>query len=532
MKKSIIILAIASALAYLLAARPFLRANDGVGAGYVKAVSIDLERPLPYAAHWNLGEEKDGFSPGYQMKLIDQGHHLLPWFLMPNVYAHPEDPRWLGYYEAAIKRAAQLKLPISLVSTQWEIPLSTTDEYLNLPADQNPNVVTGDGRVRREVSPFGPVKLWQEVGMKWGSSRMMKKLQEWYPNPPMILLVSNNEQQKLPWTKAEDDFRFARLYGRGRNDEFKRKVVGDGWIERYRALQKGIREGLSSKAWKDKAIFIGYDAFGPAHFARWPGWLEYSLYTSGRIDPWPLAWDGGSPSFYVFNWSAITDYTVYSPQIEAMNWVFMQNEALKLNPRFWFEISTWDGHEPGESDKRQAYARAGQGFSPERYGGMVQFGMWLLRPRVVREFRGYRDTLAQMEPYFRPIVAAVDRVHGNPTLSEFWRRGELVANRAQQHPYQAIVPREFQGYDRWFLLDTSLDPQRPWELGTPLPVFSLALVKGSAPNRQWLLYAHAPAGARQNVRIVIPGYRAVTVNVAVSGSFYLVDERNQRIVMI
>jgi len=71
------------------------------------------EHPLPLAGHWNLGEEKDGFSPAYQTRLMEQGHHLLPWFLMPNVFAQPDDPRWLAYYEAAIKRAARLKLPIS-----------------------------------------------------------------------------------------------------------------------------------------------------------------------------------------------------------------------------------------------------------------------------------------------------------------------------------------------------------------------------------------------------------------------------------
>ncbi len=486
------------------------------------------DRPLPYVAHWNLGEGKDGFSPAYQMKLIDQGEPLLPWFLMPNVFAQPDDPRWIEYYEAAIKKAAQYKLPISLVGTQWDILLVTNDEYVNLPPDQNPNVVTADGQVRREVSPFGPVNVWKEVGTKWGSSQMLKKLQEWYPDPPMVLFISNHENPKLQWPRAEEDRRFARMFGRGRDDDFKRRVVGDGWIERYRAMQQGIREGLTNKNWKDNSTFIAYDAFGPPHFARWAGWTEYSLYSAGRIDPWPLAWDGASPSFYTFNWNSSTDYTVFSPQIEAMNWVFMLNEAQKLNPRYWFEISTWDGHEPGDSDKRRAYERAGQRFSPQRYGGMVQFGMWLLRPRVVREFRGYLDTLAEAEPYFMPIVDAAYRVHKNPTLREFWRSGELVPNRSQPHPYQVNVPREYQNVDRWFLLDTSADPPRPWELGTQLPVYALALVKGKAPNRQWLVYAHTPLINRNNVQVNVPGYRAVTMHVSVEGTFYLIDEKTQR----
>lgn len=483
-------------------------------------------RPLPLAGHWNLGEASNGFSPSYQMKMIDMGHYFLPWFLMPSVDANPEDPFLIGYYEASIKRAAQLRLPIALIGTQWESLLASDDNYAGLPASKNPNVVLANGTIRREVSPFGPLPLWKEIGVKWGSSPMMKKLQNWYPDPPLVLFISNNEQRKLEWKNVEEDSRYIQMYGEGRDDDAKRKIVGDAWIGRYRALQDGIRDGLTGAAWKEKSLFVGYDAFGPAHLGRWLGWMEYSLYTKGRIDPWPLAWDGGSPSFYVYNWAeTMTDYTVFSPQIEAMNWTFMQDEARKFNSTFWFEMSVWDGHEPQmANDKRKAYELAGQKFSPERYGGMVQFGMWLLRPRVVREFRGYQDTLEHSEPYFLPIVDAVDRVHRNQTLREFWRKGQLVPNRESYHPYQTAVPAEFQNVDRWFLLDTSYDPRRPWDLGTRLPVYSLALVMGNQPRRQWLVYAHSPLEARKNVLVTIPEYRAVNIDVSVGGSFYLIDE--------
>src|SRR5262249_741775 len=99
-------------------------------------------RPLPLAGHWNLGEAVNGFSPSYQMKMIEQGHYLLPSFLMPKIQANPEDPHWISYYQAPFKRAAELKLPIALIGTQWEAPLSVEDQYVNLPPDQNPNVGT------------------------------------------------------------------------------------------------------------------------------------------------------------------------------------------------------------------------------------------------------------------------------------------------------------------------------------------------------------------------------------------------------
>jgi hypothetical protein len=520
---------LASALKQAPAPNPLL-VIEGIRQEAMRPNDGPAGRPLPLAAHWNLGEAKDGFDPEYQLKLIASGHHLLPWFVMPKPTVNPEDPHWIAYYETAIKRAAELRLPIALVGTQWESLLSVERDYVDLPGNQNPNVVLADGRIRQEASPFGPLGAWYEVGQKWGASPMMQKLQEWYPDPPVLLLVSNNEHVKLEWTKATDDRRFGWLFGEGRDDEFKRKMVGDAWIGRYRALQEGLRQGFTSEVWKQHVRFIGYDAFGPAHFGRWAGWMEYSLYSKNRIAPWPLAWDGGSPSFYVYNWAAMTDFTVFSPQVETQNWVFMQAETRRVNRQFWFEMSVWDGHEPAqENDKRKTYAKLGQGFTPERYGGMAQFGMWLLRPRTVREFRGWQDTLAQAERYFLPIVEAVDRVHRNPTLRDFWRQGTLVPNRAGAHPYQTIIPAEYQSADRWFLLDTSLDPKRPWELGTPLPVFSLALSRGAAPQREWLVYAHAPLGARQNVQVTIPEYRAVTLSVAVGGSFYLVDERTGRV---
>jgi hypothetical protein len=158
--------------------------------------------------------------------------------------------------------------------------------------------------------------------------------------------------------------------------------------------------------------------------------------------------------------------------------------------------------------------------------------MWLLRPRVVREFRGWRDTLTNAEPYFLPTVEAVDNVHTNPTLQAFWRKGRLVANSRHAHPYQMVVPDEYQAAERWFLLETALDPPPPWQLGTPLPVFALALVMGQAPERQWLLYAHAPTGDRLSVPIIIPEYQQVRVDVSVGGSFYLVDERLKQVQLV
>jgi hypothetical protein len=486
-------------------------------------------RPLPLTGHWNEGMSEDGYSPAFQMKMIEKGHHLLPWFKMPppSVYTA------ISYYYAPLIIAAEHKLPISFISTEWEHLLTSDPAYLNLPPEINPNVVDRDNKVIPKISPFGPVEHWRDVGRKWTSGPMMKKFQDWYPDPPLVLFVSNNEAVKLRWMEVDQDKRYIAQYGTDRDDNFKRKIMGDEWIERYRALQEGMRYGLTNPQWKEKAVFIGYGAFGNSFIARSGNWMDYSLYTPGRLEPWPLAWDGGGPPYYVHNWDRNTDFQVMSPQVRAMNWIFMQKETYKLNPKFWLEISTWDGQVPDDpTDKGLYYASLGQTYTPERYAGMVQFGMWLLRPRVVREFRGSTETVTKTGSYFHAIAQAVDRIHADPILRKFWRKGELVMNKAHDHPFQGNVPQEYKYMNRWFLLDTNVDPKRPWKYETELPVFSLALVMGKSPVREWLIYAFSPLYVSTNVRITIPDYGPVWIDAFPAGTYYHLDEETGEIRVI
>lgn len=496
----------------------------------------DEGRPLPLVAHWNTGADPEGFTPAWQMEMIEEGHFLLPWFAMPNPGATLDkraSRRGSGqaYYEAPIKRAAALKLPITFKATQWESLLYRDEEFINLPPDENPCVISAEtGKVEKRVSPFGLVGPWRRAGRKWMDSPALRQLQEWYPDPPLVIFLSNNEAAKLVERYrggAEGSKRYVDKHGLGRDYYYKVRVANEGYMERYRALLEGMRSGLPP-AWRKNAIFIGYgNGPAPPHFSRWPEWIKYSEYVPGRITWKPLVWDGGSPSYYTHDWSAITDYRIWSPQVESMNWVpFLERETYKANPDYWFEFSVWDGDggKP-ERSKRKFYESQGQTFTPDRYGGFVQFGMWLAQPRAVREFRGYLETRPTREPYFRAIIDAVDRVHTNPTLREFWRKGRLVENRAHRHPYQTKVPDEYKDIRRWYLLDTSLDPPRPWKQETELPVFALARVLGEKPDRRWLVYAHSPLGDRSDVEITIPDYGKVTIDVSVEGAFCQINEK-------
>lgn len=482
-------------------------------------------KPLPLTATWNDGLLPGGFSPEYQLGLIEQGHYILPSFQMPG------HTRATGeYYEKAMKKAAEMKLPLTLISTQWESLLTTEDEYYSLPPDKNPNVVNNDNIVMKKVSPFGPVKYWREVGGKRASDPLFPKIAKWYQEPPLVLFLSNNEHAKLRWHEAEISKRYMSLYGSGKTDEFKRKLFGDQWIERYGALFKGIEEHLPPSWAEANHLFCGYNAFGPGAFGRWYGWINYSLYSTGRFEPWPAVWDGASVSYYVNDWDPSVDYTVWSPQVRAMNWVFMLDEARRMNPDFWFELSVWDGHQPGkDTDMWHVYANRNQTYTPERYAGMALFGMWLLRPRVVREYRGWSEKVVDVGDYFLALTEAVDRVHKDLILRKFWRKGELVPNTGHKHPYQSNIPEEYKNKNRWFLLDTSVDPSWPWSLDTEVPVFSLALYLGTAPKREWLIYAFSPLKERKKIKVSIPGYKQVQINAAPAGTYWYVREEGDKV---
>ncbi|MFW6061092.1 MAG: hypothetical protein ACODAQ_13005, partial [Phycisphaeraceae bacterium] len=513
---------------------------EAIRAEALRPNDSDVGRPLPLAAHWQNGDrdQDDDYRTLYQMSLIEDGHHVLPALSFPSPTASPGDDAEDARYSAPVLRQLrEWDLPFSLNGTQWESWMYAKKDgpfaqFHEVEPEDSPMVLNTEGEIENRLSPFGPVKHWREVGRIWTDSEWMALLQSWYPDPPRVIMLSNNESGKLRWHEAEQSARYLEQHGEGRDDTFKRRVVGDGWIERYPALHEGMREGLRESSWRENATFVGYGVIGLEFMGRWGGWGKYSMHVPGRISPWPMAWDGGSPSYYTHNWNPSTDHKVWSPQIQSMNWLFMLEQVYEQRPDFWFEISVWDGspspHHPKydeQKDQVQAYLDAGQTYPPQRYGGYVQFGMWLLQPRVVREFRGHMHRRDDHEAHTLALVEAVDRVHENEVLRRFWRDSTLVADRAQAHPYQANVPEEYAEVDRWFLLEADANPDRPWELGTELSVFALARVReAEGGGREWLIYAHAPIEAQSDVRVRLPEYGPVTIDVARGGSFYHVRE--------
>jgi hypothetical protein len=497
-------------------------------------------RPLPLASHWH----RMTCPLEWQIEMIREGRHLLPW--MPTPSPGQAADKALGANEEGLKQLREWRLPFALVTGgQWEATLyDNANRWRGLPPGESPLVVlpepVGEKKTGKLLSPFGAVPPWVEVGRYWMDSPGMHRIEEVYPDPPLVLIISNNEAGTLRWYNAEQDKRYLDKYGQGKDGEFRRRVFGDGWLERYRAMLKGMREALANDAWRNNAVFAAYNAMGPNFMGRPDfaaeegGWRKYTLATEDRITWHPFAWQGAIPPYYDSAWqSKKAIFNVWSCQVEMMNLVFMQREAYKINPNFWFEVIFWDGNQPADAtDRYKSYAEAGFPSTPERYRGWIQYGMWLLTPRVAREWRSSADRRDRWWEYFKVIIESVDRVHADPVLARFWRLGELVPNRAHPHPFGTDIPEKWKDVDRWFHLDTSADPPRPWELTTRMPVFTLARVIGEKPRREWLIYAHAPMGDKKGVEITIPDFGPVTADISLGGSFYLVKEADKSVTAV
>ncbi|MCB1677026.1 MAG: hypothetical protein KDI01_12105, partial [Halioglobus sp.] len=454
-------------------------------------------RPLPLVAHWH----RRSLPLKFQIELIRQGHYILPWMAF--------DGPFTGRRRQEISEPdelAQLRewgLPLTLITGgQWEAAFYSQQDYKKAPASETGVAISASsGEKIKAVSPLSPLGPWKELGRRWTDNAVVRALAEIYPDVPRVFFVSNNEANEIRWHALDKDKYFVDLYGTDRDDEFKRRVLQDGYILRYKALIDGMREGLPNAAWKQNSRFIAYNALGPDHFGRPMGlfstWYKHATTTRDRIAWEPFAWEGAVPESYDNQWEPEKlNWRVWSCQVEMMNGVLLRQEAFRANPEFWHEVIFWNGDivdqgKNGQKSKVAQYAARGVTYTPELYAGGVKHNLWVLTPRVAREWRGSADDKERWWPYFQVIIDAVDQIHHDPVLVRFWRRGELVANHARRHPFDDDIPEKWKNVDRWFNLDTSLDPPGAWDLTTELPVMAVARVLGDAGHREWLLYVQA-----------------------------------------
>lgn len=520
-------------------------ATDQTAAAVAK-IKFAFENGLPMAGNWNA-TTNGGFEPSWQVSDLINGAQggkvIIPWFRISSATVN-EGGKLLWdsartSIEAPLRFAAEHKLPIALVYTQLEATL-VTNEYRALPLAQNPTMQNLDGTFSPVLSPLGAVAPWQTLGTSWATTDLMAEMQKIYPDPPLVLMVSNDESPILKVEKEcpldnqntcqniLDEKRYVDAYGTGRGLTHQVQTGLDGYNARYAALFAGIRQGLTTP-WASSAKFIGYNDFGNRFGITKTSAPPVRL----PIDPlgqyWSAVGDGVSARYYLDDWSVIDYDMVQSPQVEANNVKFAIDYIRQTKPDFWHEVSTWTGL----PDKMSYWEKQGQVFSSATWQGLIRFLLMVEKPNSVRDYRNSTDKRDQYEDLFRVTIDAVTEVSDNATIRDFFLNGTVVANPVRKHPY-SYVPADFADMSRWFMLDVDLnEPMSTWtSIASPVKVFSVAHVKGSAPNREWLLFAHAPRGDEPNAKITVPGFGEVSVPVKVSGSYFRLIESDRSIMSV
>lgn len=549
--------------------------------------------PLPLAATWGAGEirEMSGKAhnivddqrwaslPLQQIQLIEQGHYILPtltfnpeldigdiWPSFPSNEINKFYETNRSYYRDAFRMLSRYHLPFTLKSTEYEFVFCTFAEpraedgsywcWFKDSQRLNP-------RFRRQLSSFSPPQpykpsypqvlpsgepsVWGELGSLWTKGNFLKELQTIYPDPPLVQFLSNNEYPRLDWRffpeqanhtgnealKAWVDAHHLSLNPNespvSDNSNWIRRVFFEGWRPLYGALFQGAKAELPP-AWAHSTRFAGYDSFFPWNyglrgvcFDDAGGNQGRNLLYPGNLVPWSQIWDGNSIHLYRTLQGAMT---LAHAHLSVQNFAFAIKETLnKLNPEYFLEISIWNGR---PQDDLPHYRK-----SPLRQEGETQFDMWLLRPRVVREYRSWTTPpLENPERYFYSVINSVDRVHNNAILRQFWRSSSLVPNRAKKHFYSGCDLPGYENADRWYLLDSPNNGTsgpctwnartQDWNVQAAFgmdelhhsvcpelenPVFALARVQNEPPSRQWLVYAYTP---KQPVQFKAESFRGLS----------------------
>ncbi len=512
-------------------------------------------RPLPLAGSWST---EHMFGPDRFVEMIEAGHHMILTFTDPNFVAMARHFSHGGgrpdiidtYYRPGLEYARAHNLPIAIRGWNWDgRVIEWQDRRVRagetIPLEERANVIV-DGVPVNLHDPFGPVQAWRDWGNFWLGNPLMQEIQEIYPDPPMVLLLNNNEGPKVRNLNQipEDYERFTALHGAGpHSDTDKMRAIRSGYQERFGALMEAARDALVEPAWRENTRFVAYNNLwdtgyigqgGRPRPGIWfepdEGWLEWRMF------------DGGMPELYDNDWQpGKTDHTPHSPQIEAMNYFGAQAWIFEQEPDYYWSAITWDGARmanvwrgrrwpTGFTSKPYRYVTEGQRWDFARYEGWVQFGLWATRPRSFHEFRFPAHAHhAYDEGTFMALVRSVDRPWDDATLRDFWRFGELVPNHAEA-PWWTVdaqQPAWVRDLERWYLLTSDANPPRAqWRPDTQLRIFALALVQGEAPQRRWLVYAHAPLGAVADATVSVPGYGPIVLpSVSRAGCFYtLVEE--------
>lgn len=530
----------------------------------VTPIPADHSRPLPVFASWNMGKNQTadgqdvGYTPDWQHEQLLAGFPILltfehSFYLDPNHRTNSAvefNPAW--------PYARDNKLPIAFIGWNFldRLRLGQWPGSTPLPAD-HPFVVKSDNTVVKACSPWSPnIHQWYAEGQRVGNHLRLVYAAD-YPEPPAVLLFDNHEAGIATLEQAQQDKRRPAIINAvwsqywQTNPSYAREVerveMERAYALRYAEFKRGLREALPP-AWRKVLRFIAYSQFGNEF-----GSVEYTPDSMRYAVPWSsAAGEGINPTHdgiaanvgYLHDWYTGNVGLVRSPSMEAGNVRFAIDTMREVNPAYEVVSLYWNGKQ----------------VSAAQYLGMCRCVLWQTQTPIHMAWVGSAETrAATFANQIQPLMQAVQEVHTNETLRRFWKDGKLLRNlwtrdfSAQPavnqydtrtgygHPYWWMLPTEYADTGKRLFLQHVPINQRlvPWNtIGGPdarlrdrwaddrthqtqVPVFSIA----HQLDDEYLVYAHAPNGARTGVQIDVHATTArtftMTVDVPVAGAFWL-----------
>jgi len=530
----------------------------------VSPIAPDHSRPLPVFASWNIGKNQTadgqdvGYTPDWQHEQAMSGVPIMFTF---------EHSFWLDNthrtssaveFNPAWPHVRDNRLPIAFIGWNFmdRLRLGQWPGSTALPAD-HPFLVKADGTVIKNCSPWSPhIHHWYAEGRRVGLHLAATYAAD-YPEPPAIYLFDNHEAGIATLEQAQLDKRRPALinaiwgqYWQTKPEyarEVERVEMDRAYALRYAEFKRGMRDALPG-GWK-KIKFISYAQFGNEF-----GITEFTPDSMRYAVPWADAGGGGVYTThdgmaanvgYLHNWYSGNVGLLRSPSTEAGNVRFAIDTMREVNPAYEVVSLYWNG----------------KAVTPQQYLGMCRCVMWQTQTPIQMAWVGSAQTRAEtFVNQIQPLMQAVQEVHTHETLKRFWRDGKLLRNlwtrdftawpkvnpqwdseTGYGHPYAYMMPPEYADTGkRLFLQHVPINNRHvKWsQLGGPddrfvdvwkddrerdvaVPVFAICHQLGD----EYLIYAHAPNGARGFVEIDVHATTArtfrIVVDVPIEGAFFL-----------
>ncbi|QQE10911.1 hypothetical protein JD969_15610 [Planctomycetota bacterium] len=536
-----------------------------------KSLDITKERPLPLYSYWstyqgNVGtnsnpdthENREYWFPiEEQIEFIKQGYPIIP-----VVELNYMDRGLLDIEKEMITLAAEYNLPICILCPQWERELfewigENGVDSENKPLDPYWKNAEGkyatasgglysgsltDMKQKLLLSPFASDTHWYDVGRKWsnydGHENVISMVEEIYPCPPQIIFVSNNEH---PLMKPGHEYLFGPNNSYVPEGEDAQEDFCLMYASKYSKMIAGIRDNLPTEHWRRNTKFIGYNIIYLGYMGQTLKWNDGLTHPNAMYD-YLNAWDGESESAYLSQYRYNTDHSIRSVQIECMNSLFKKQNMLSKNNDFWFETSIFDGcvrtnnETTNDIEKLNQLAIEGRPFDRDRYIGLINFMLWLNRPRTLRGFGSYPKIDGTTNPFLQIQLDCVKKLHQQVDLHRFWKHGTLIENTKRNHPYQKFQLNEYpelKDAPRFYLLECDENSDVDWnvmdtetitstnpEPDSNIQIFAIAL----SQDDEVLIYAHSPYGLTE-ANVELPDLGKIKVSCAKDGVYTVINKR-------